>query len=153
MVCSAYMYLRGALRESKWHVVHLRETGMRSAHGGAAQAIGWGVGRLASQLSWARGGRYCIGTKRDSRRARRGLVRTAPRPSGDCAAALVRACTGMACCVLCWSYSLIGAGFTARASPTLVCWLNRAGSSEPGALAPAATALPRVAATSSVYEL
>eukprot|EP00964_Phaeocystis_antarctica_P142967 scaffold108389_cov69-Phaeocystis_antarctica.AAC.2 len=55
--------------------------------------------------------------------------------AGDCAAAVVRVRTGMAC-VLCRSSSLVGAGSSGRAWLRLVCWLLiliRAGYSEHGA--------------------
>eukprot|EP00964_Phaeocystis_antarctica_P142686 scaffold108008_cov54-Phaeocystis_antarctica.AAC.3 len=45
----------------------------------------------------------------------------------------------MVACVLCWSSSLVGAGSSARAWPSLVCWLLiliRARYSEPGAPSP-----------------
>ena len=42
--------------------------------------------------------------------------------AGDCAAAVARVRTGMAC-VTCWSFSLVGAGSSARAWLNLVCWL------------------------------
>ena len=61
-------------------------------------------------------------------------VRGARHGLGDCSH-IMRVRTGMAC-VLCWSFSLVGAGSSARAWPGLVCWLLiliRAGSSAPGA--------------------
>ena len=68
-------------------------------------------------------------------------VRGARHGLGDCSH-IVRVRTGMAC-VLCWSFSLVGAGSSARAWPRLVCWLLiliKAGSSEPGAPSPGAAA-------------
>ena len=68
-------------------------------------------------------------------------VRGARHGLGDCSH-IVRVRTGMAC-VLCWSFSLVGAGSSARAWPGLVCLLLiffRAGSSEAGAPSPGAAA-------------
>ena len=68
-------------------------------------------------------------------------VRGARHGLGDCSH-IVRVRTGMAC-VLCWSFSLVGAGSSARAWPRLVCWLLisiKAGSSAPGAPSPGAAA-------------
>ena len=70
---------------------------------------------------------------------------------GGCAAAVVRVRTGMAC-VLCWSSSLVGAGSSVRAGPSLVCWLLiliSAGYSEPGAPSPgvAGFVFARISAT------
>ena len=49
-------------------------------------------------------------------------VRGARHGLGDCSH-IVRVRTGMAC-VLCWSFSLVGAGSSARAWLSLVCWLR-----------------------------
>ena len=43
LICT---YLRGTLREVEQHVVHLRETGMRSAHGGWPAKPFWPIGGL-----------------------------------------------------------------------------------------------------------
>ena len=140
------LHLRDALREAERHVVHLRVV------------IVW---RAALQFGWV-GLQRWLGLQRGlvSAGVHRGFlgdVSGAPgaatkdcatrcssvhASAGDCAAAVARVRTGMAC-VLCWSFSLVGAGSSARAGPSLVCWLLiliRAGSSEPGAPSPGATA-------------
>eukprot|EP00964_Phaeocystis_antarctica_P122763 scaffold86403_cov56-Phaeocystis_antarctica.AAC.2 len=75
-------------------------------------------------------GAATVGTARGSR--------CTPRPRGVRDSHIFRVRTGMAC-VLCWSFSLVGAGSSVRAWLSLVSWLLiliRPGSSEPRETAP-----------------
>ena len=83
--------------------------------------------------------------------ARRGLAR---RGIGDCAGA-IRARTGAAC-VSCSSFSLVEAGSSERAWPSLECWLLiliRAGSTEPGAPSLGAAAFVAISWGEKRYKL